>query len=523
MIGRGGATKAIVAAFASASCFGVYGELENVEVGGSLRVRYRNWDSTYGTFEGPPGQIRIPDGFLTGRPIGPWGATSRYSFDDDGPKLEYIEHNVRLNFKATMTNDVSAFVQLFQTNRWGRNEFRSDYRTGADSYSLVNRDVQLMQSYIEMTDVYGLPLDLKIGRQHLTLGGGWLVSSYSGYLDGAFDGIRATWTGESWGLDAFYTMLAENSPVEEDADITFAGLHGRWDAAPWLTVEPFWYWVRDPRSINDTNFTAPVEWMESAVGLDDYDVTNIHTTGLIFSGEAGQWDYETRGAYQFGEADSIGNLFSGFGTYGDDGSEYDAWGMDATLGYAFDTKFSPRLFANVVYMSGEDNRDISFAEWLNPFDSHAKASLSFNRLFSGTTYLFIWDRNKNLSNFRRIAIGGEMQFTDTLSAEFILGRYWANEPFDRPRSITLAGYGVPLAPGLSFWTEPSSDDMGYGLETWLRYDYSDDIYIRFGYQRAFAGDGLGDGNFQDRNGLEFVAGSDDDDASYFTVEIITEF
>lgn len=513
----------LVAAFALAAGLGAYGELENVEVSGSLRVRYRHWDNVYGPSDTPPGQIRIPAGFLPGRPIGPWGATSRYTFDDEGAKLDYTEHNVRLNFKATMTNDVSAFVQLFQTNRWGRNEFRSNYQTGFDSYSLVNRDVQLMQSYIEMTDVYGLPLDVKIGRQHLTLGGGWLISSYSGYLDRAFDGVRATWKGNGWGLDAFYTILGENGPIEEDEDVTFAGLHGRWEAAPALTIEPYWYWLRDPISVNDTNFTAPVEWLETAFGLDDYDPVNIHTTGLIVSGEAGPWDYEAQGAYQFGEAGAIGSMFSGFGTYGDDGAEYDAWGMDATLGYSFETKFSPRVFANFVYMSGEDNRDISFAEWLNPFDNHAKASLSFNRLFSGTTYMFIWDRNKNLSNFRRIALGAEFQFTDKISGDIAIGRYWANETFDRPRSFAFGGFQVPIAPALSFWTEESSDDMGYGLQTWLRYDYSEDLYFRVGYEYLFAGEGLSDGNFQDRNGLELVGGSDDDDASYLILEVVTQF
>lgn len=57
-----------------------YAELQNVEVGGELRIRGRYWNNTYDDLGRA---IRIPDEFLQLRPIGPFGATSRYVFDDN--------------------------------------------------------------------------------------------------------------------------------------------------------------------------------------------------------------------------------------------------------------------------------------------------------------------------------------------------------------------------------------------------------------------------------------------------------
>lgn len=497
-------------------------QLESIEVGGYLRARYRWYDNVYAYPASTPGEIRIPDGYLPGRAIGPWGTRTRYAWDEDSSRLEYADQLVRLNVTATMANGVSTFMEINQSHRWGNKEFRSDYITGLDTYVASPTPITLQQAYVDIDAPYGMPLNLRIGRQNITFGRKWLVSSESGVLDRSFDGIRATWRGDTWSLDLFHTYLSENSPIEADGDVTFSGIYGNWTVNPHVTLQPYWLWIRDPISRNDTIFTAAVEWLEDVFGLDDYDPTNLHTIGLRAFGSYSSSDFDVEAAYQLGEADAIGQKFSAFGRYGDNKAEFDSWGFEATLGYTFDTRFSPRVYATAAYFGGEDNRDVTLFDWLNPFD-RPEASVSFNRMFSDTAYLYPWDNNKNMTNFRRMAIGVELQLTDAVTADINIGRYWVNEPFDLPLSMHVAGYRVPIAPSLSFLTEEASDDMGYGLDFMMRYAYSKDIAFRIGYQHIFAGDALQDGNFQDRNGLEFNGGSGGDDGTYLYSDVVVKF
>src|SRR5690606_28795569 len=114
------------------------------------------------------------------------------------------------------------------------------------------------------------------------------------------------------------------------------------------------------------------------------------------AGTLGAFDFEAEAAYQFGDAGQVGFLFRPF-TYGDDDAEFDGlWGANLELGYTFNMAYSPRVFIGGAYLDGEDNRDLTFWEWLNPFDWH-DASVSFNRLFSNWEYSEFLE-NSDLSN-----------------------------------------------------------------------------------------------------------------------------
>jgi len=70
-------------------------ELQNVEVGGSIRIRGNYFDM------------------------------------DSLGKMSYIQQRTRLNVKADFTQDVSAFIELDSYDAWGE-DFRSWYLCGND-------------------------------------------------------------------------------------------------------------------------------------------------------------------------------------------------------------------------------------------------------------------------------------------------------------------------------------------------------------------------------------------------------
>ncbi len=113
-----------------------FAELQNVEIGGTIRIR--------------------GDYF------------SRDSLGD----MSFIEQRTRLNVKADFTQEVSAFIELDSYDVWGE-DFRSMYLTGSDLRGSDN--VDLYQAYIEARNLWDTPLTVRVGRQELALGNQWLV------------------------------------------------------------------------------------------------------------------------------------------------------------------------------------------------------------------------------------------------------------------------------------------------------------------------------------------------------------
>ncbi|HOC72542.1 MAG TPA: alginate export family protein, partial [Candidatus Hydrogenedentes bacterium] len=250
-------------------------------------------------------------------------------------------------------------------------------------------------------------------------------------------------------------------------------------------------------------------------GLDDYGATRLHTLGTHLFGKSGGFDYSLELAYQFGDAEHLGATFLPVGgLYGDQNADYGNWGAELNVGYTFkDAKWQPRPYVMGVYFQGHDERDISFGEWLNPF-YRPDASTSFNRLFSDLNYMPTINDNGWLSNVAQIQLGVELQATEKVRLHAHVAKDWAVAAFDPPVSWKFGDTYVPVAPMLSFWTEDGSNDLGWEVAAWLRYQYSADLWFLFYGNYLFAGDGLTRGAFSQFNGTEITAGTDDTNAGY---------
>ncbi len=495
----------------------VWAELQNVDVGGRVTMRSRMWTNSLVRVR----ETRIPTFFLPGRAIGPFGTNSRYRWSDRGTNLDFIEMDTRLNVNADFTDEVRAFIELESFDVWGT-DFRSDYVSGADRAGVTTDDVEFLYSYIEASDMFGIPLQLRIGRQPLAFGRGWLVSEKNNGLRGlAFDGLRLTYSGTDYALDGWISILEEEGFGAEDGDITFGGLHGTYTGFAGHELSAYWLWVRDPRSLNDTNFIAPLEWVEDIFGLDDYDPTNLHTLGVRAVGDFGAMDYALEAAYQFGDFDQLGFGFKPF-IYGDDDVDFSEYGLDLELGYTFEVAWTPRVYAGGAYFSGEDNRDLSFLEWLNPFDL-PEASTGFNRLFSATGYNSIFDNRKDTSNFWQVRAGVDLAPSEKVSANVEVAKYGTVESFDVPLSFEAGPFRVPIAPALPFLTQEADDDMGWGTILDVKYRYSDDLTFRFLYEYLFTGEAFEDGTFNSANGIDFNGGRGRDDAQYLELRAELKF
>lgn len=530
-----GRTQRVVCLALLVACTGTaLAELQNVQVGGEIRIRgnYITNGLVRNTLLGIP-EVRWPAAFLTGRAIGGPGAAGGYNglgvvspvkwYDSNGGNFGFVEHRTRLNLKADFTGNVNAFIELDSYDIWGE-DFRSDYVTGGDFAPNTSEDVEIYQLYVEAENMFDLPLRLRLGRQELSFGSEWLVGpkEFVYFFYGrSFDAARLTYKTDSFSVDAFAAELAEGGPFEEDEDVWFYGLYSTCTAVENHTFDLYWFWVRDARSVSDTNLTWFGEWMEDVFGVDDYDPTNLHTVGFRAAGLVGAFDYEAELAYQFGDADQVGTTFKPF-LYGDDEAEFDAWGGHFDIGYTFDVPWMPRPFIGGAYFGGEDNRDISFWDWLNPFD-RPEASVSFNRLFSNAMYCGAIDAFNDLSNCWLARVGVVAHPTESLDVILAATYFEILEPFDAPVHFTIGRYRVPIAPMLSFWTQENSDELGWDTSLFIVYHYSEDVTVRLQYSRFWVGDGAAEGAFTYNNGLIFNGGVDDKDADFIAAEMSVKF
>jgi len=530
---------AMVAAFALMAAPTAVAELQNVTIDGSIRIRANYYDNLVPGGSGFGTVQNIPNAFFPGRPLGLGLATITAFDDDESVPLDFIEQRTRLGFTADFTNEVSAYIEFDVYDIWGT-DFRSDYYTGFDfnSNQFVGPvgtgvsqpggtdDVRLYQAYIEANEMGGYPLMLRVGRQEMSLGSEWLVgvNNASSFFNGlSFDAVRLSYATDTFSVDAFAaTLLEEAFGFEADGDVFLYGIYGSYYGIEDITIDAYWLFHRDARALNDTNFTFIGEWIEDVFNVDDYDVTTLHTLGLRGAGTVGQFDFEVEGAYQFGDVDQYGILYRFPGsTYGDDDADHGEFGFTASAGYTFDMNYAPRVWLGFTYFSGEDDRDISFAEWINPFD-RPEASTSFNRLFSNVEYSeFI--ENTAMSNIWIINGGVDVQLTESVASSLYLAYFNAVEPFDLPVSVNIGDYRVPVAPFFSFWTEESDESIGFEVGWYTTYNYTEDLMFEVGISHFFAGEGIEDGNFVAANGQGFLQGSSDDGATYVYLETMLSF
>ncbi len=507
-------------------------ELQTVTVGGQLRIRGNYWDDSFNSGNHPSlvrYETRWPAAWLVGRPIGSYiggqNVTSHFDWDSRGADYKNVEQRTALNVRADFSQDVSAYIEFDAFTIWGE-DFRSNYLTGVDSRGTSS--VDLYQAYIDIKDAFGVPLRVRVGRQELTFGGGWLVGNNSAmpeftYL--SFDGVRATYTHDLFTVDAFWSKLADRSPLEEDGDTDFSGVYFSYKGIENVVLDAYWFWLRDAAGLNDFSGLPITERDEKRFGLDDYTVTNLHTVGLHAAGTLGAFDFTANAAYQFGDAGQAGHLFKPFGYYGDCDAEYDSWAADLDLGYTFDINVKPRVHLGGAYFDGEDNRSISRAQWHDYYLPYRRpeASVSFNRLFSNTVYSYFIDEMAELSNFWIARGGVSLTPLEQVETGLDLSYMGVVDTFAEPLHRRVGNLIYPLAPGHPYITQDSPSDIGWELLLWIKYHYSQDLTMQAGWSHLFTGGALREGNFNDMNGLMYNGGTSGGDADYFYLETLIRF
>jgi len=372
-------------------------ELQNVEVGGKLKIR--------GNY---------------------------YRLDDFGT-TSAVEQRTVLNVKADFTNDVSAFIEFDSYDNWG-DSFRSNYLTGIDGRGAA--DVNLYQAYVNVKNLWGTPLSLRVGRQELVFGSSFLLgnNSSNAFFTGlSYDAIRLTFANDMFKIDAFAAKLAESFKNFGKGDVDLYGIYGSYIGIEDVTIDAYGLYVRD----------------DSVVGND----IDLYTVGLRGAGTMSGFDFDAEVAYQMGSVDGQPSACP-FG-FGEADVDYGTFGANVDLGYTFDTTWQPRVFAKAAYFGGGDPDESC---WSND------RTLPFNRLFSDVDYSLFLDNQSNLTNLIFYGLGVQVMPTECVSLK-LMGAY-----LDLDNSIG------------------EQNSLGWEVALSGTYHYSEDLAFSAGYSHFFGSD-----------------------------------
>jgi hypothetical protein len=390
--------KTLVIAALVLSMGGVaFAELQNVEVGGKLQIRGNYW--------------RMDN----------LGATS------------FVEQRTLLNVKADFTNDVSTFIELDSYGDWGQG-FRSNYLTGIDGRG--GADVNMYQAYVNVKNLWGTPLSLRVGRQELVFGSEFLLGNNDNgplFTGLSFDAIRLSFANDMFKADAFAAKLAESFQNFGKGDVDLYGVYGSYIGIEDVTLDAYWLYVQD----------------NTVVGRD----IDIHTFGLRGAGTLSGFDFDAEVAYQMGNQDGWPSACPlGFG---EADVKYDTFGANAELGYTFDMAWQPRVFGKFAYYGGGE---ADTCKWSND------RTLPFNRLFSDMSYSPFLDTQRNLTNIFFYSLGVQVMPTECVS-------------------LKLAGSYIDLDNSIG-----EQSELGWQLCASGTYHYSEDLAFTAGYSHFFGSD-----------------------------------
>ncbi|KPK39303.1 MAG: hypothetical protein AMJ78_08700 [Omnitrophica WOR_2 bacterium SM23_29] len=310
-------TAFCIAALAIAVATPAFAAVQNIKVSGEVSARgifMNNYDLKDESLESTNVTWPFP---------GLAGAGLEIADDDES----FILSTVKVGIDADLTDNVSASITLADQTRWG------------DDIGGNFGDIQLNKAYITLKEFFYSPLTLKIGRQDLTFGQGFIVGpgvfrdpngafpqptdtlmdplQLGGVLIPAimqaavpvsgpmgaqysistnYDAIRATLDLDPWTIDGVYTVLNETDVgiVGANADEYLTGVNVgyRFDVYD-AGLEGYYFYNRDD-SFNSTlgyvrqstitrrgqNAAANVDVTVPGVGSRSYEEQELHILGI---------------------------------------------------------------------------------------------------------------------------------------------------------------------------------------------------------------------------------------------------
>ncbi|NQT90299.1 MAG: alginate export family protein [Candidatus Omnitrophica bacterium] len=370
-----------------------------------------------------------------------------------------------VSVEADLTDNVSTYVRILNERDWN-----------AETTSAQHFDVLLDEAYVTLREMLYAPLTVKVGRQNIWLGKGFVVGNAGALLWNnssdlpstirelsemtAFDAARATLDYDPWTVDLIYSKIDANNDEKGD-DVDLYVVNVGYDFTKYDAEAEMYYILKWDRSdIDAAKDTNVINTVGIRGSLIPYDSMNLWGEVAV---QFGQYRTSTRS------------------------SDREAFALDLGGDYTFaDVKWVPKLGLEFVYWSGEKAEQTGdWKAWdsLYPgkFDTYIAA---FRNITKITNYGIQLDGSDNgmTNELQAAVIGGLSPMTDVN-----IDARWTYIWFDES----------PVA--------SASDDLGWELDCKVTYDYTEDVLF-FASAGLFAPESFYPADQGDDNATQILSG-----------------
>lgn len=231
-------------------------EVQNVKVGGEIRIRPNYSKNIQGLGNDNVVLPVIATGVLFPAAAIALSATDSRQFtgidtttvkpSDDA--FGFFEERVQVYVESDLTDNVFGRVTLEAEDVWGTYDV-ADNDTAF--FQDRNFDVGVAEAYIQLSELYYSPLTVKVGRQYMHFGRGFMVSDIE--KEHRFDAARATLDFYPVTIDTWYSKVDETGAFDHDRE--FWGVNAHYAADTW-NVEGYVMGIQDQVSETDVEPVA---------------------------------------------------------------------------------------------------------------------------------------------------------------------------------------------------------------------------------------------------------------------------
>jgi len=292
----------------------------------------------------------------------------RLNFDSDArdttTNTAIFDTRVRLNAKSNINANTAMHLQFQSVGVWGNDDGDGDGTRislggGGNQASDTLADVGFHQAYLTYKNFAGQPLDMKIGRQEVVIGGHRLFG-HTGWLQGAEtkDAIRLKHAGGNHVLGYTY-IAAENQDAIGNSDEGNSNVHILTASTQGIMGGA----LEGILTVTDDDTTSSIG--DDAAWEDNQ---TWFTIGARQKGKLSGLDYRVEFYHQFGDAGAVASgaaapTITGATSDGDS-VDRDAQMFGIRLGKTFkNTRFSPSITLWYDHLTGTDDDDANGADW----------------------------------------------------------------------------------------------------------------------------------------------------------------
>ncbi|MGB2599746.1 MAG: alginate export family protein [Candidatus Omnitrophota bacterium] len=396
----------------------------------------------------------------------------------------YLLSTVEVQVDADLTDNVSGVIRLINQRVWGDGlyqsnpaggELREISQNGAVGVKAVAPgsadafEVGVDLAYIELKEFLYSPLTLRIGRQDLWFGKGFIIGANLNDIAGSifpteytavssFDAVRATLDYDPWTIDAVYAKISENARRSDD-DINLWGVNVGYVFDAYNAEAEAYWWFKDAR-----NPGAGVG--NSLNSIDGKCSNDVHVMGGRGSFDPIEdWTIAVEGAYQLGRYMVASQV---------DRRERSAWALDAMIECRYwqdDFAWRPVMGVEYVFYSGNENMGNQLAttsgDWKGWDPMYRGKFDTAIREFQNSFYATAMASSPSYTNQHQLLVTGVVEPTDSLTFKAKYGHFWLAED----------------------WSSTNTDkNVGDEVDLLLTWDYTEDVQFSLLTAWFFPGD-----------------------------------